>query len=234
VPDPARPLDGGRALLLDLDGVIVLAEKPVPGAAAALGALATRKIPFLIVTNTSLVSRATLSRWGASMGAPIPPDRFQSAREMSDAIDHAASKPVTTKALDEGVFQNARMALRQAPHDASAADRLEELARETGAWPRVAEAIREAAHASSNHETKLTLLFRVARIYDTDLKETLRAEAVYQQIRELDPSSQVALRGIEGCKRSRGDHADASRRHRRQPEGAGAGPLWQRRPGHPA
>jgi len=85
VPDPARPLDGVRALLLDLDGVIVLAEKPVPGAAAALGALATRKIPFLIVTNTSLVSRATLSRWGASMGAPIPPDRFQSALSVSAA-----------------------------------------------------------------------------------------------------------------------------------------------------
>jgi HAD superfamily hydrolase (TIGR01458 family) len=85
VPDPARPLAGVRALLLDLDGVIVLAEKPVEGSARAIGALAARRIPFRIVTNTSLVSRATLSRWGASMGAPIPADRFQSALSVSAA-----------------------------------------------------------------------------------------------------------------------------------------------------
>jgi HAD superfamily hydrolase (TIGR01458 family) len=72
-----------RALLLDLDGVIVLAEKPVAGAAEALAAIARRRIPFRIVTNTSLVSRATLSRWGSSMGAPIPADRFQSALSVS-------------------------------------------------------------------------------------------------------------------------------------------------------
>jgi tetratricopeptide (TPR) repeat protein/tRNA A-37 threonylcarbamoyl transferase component Bud32 len=139
--------------------------------------------------------------------AKDPAERFQSARELADALDRAASRPATTKVLDEGVFQSARLALRQAPGNEAAADRLEELARETGAWPRVAEAIREAAHATADVETRLGLLFRVARIYDNDLKETLRAEAVYQQIRELDPSSQVALRGIEACKRSRGDHA---------------------------
>jgi len=85
VPDPARPLAGVRALLLDLDGVIVLAEKPVEGSAAAIATLAEKRIPFRIVTNTSLVSRATLSRWGASMGAPIPADRFQSALSVSAA-----------------------------------------------------------------------------------------------------------------------------------------------------
>jgi HAD superfamily hydrolase (TIGR01458 family) len=85
VPDPARPLAGVRALLLDLDGVIVLAEKPVPGAAAALTELASRRIPFRIVTNTSLVSRATLSRWSGRLGAPIQADRFQSALSVSAA-----------------------------------------------------------------------------------------------------------------------------------------------------
>ena len=85
MPDPARPLAGVGALLLDLDGVIVLAEKPVEGSARAIGELARRGIPFRIVTNTSLVSRATLSRWGASMGAPIPAERFQSALSVSAA-----------------------------------------------------------------------------------------------------------------------------------------------------
>ena len=85
MPDPARPLAGVRALLLDLDGVIVLAEKPIEGSAAAIATLVEKRIPFRIVTNTSLVSRSTLSRWGASMGAPIPADRFQSALSVSAA-----------------------------------------------------------------------------------------------------------------------------------------------------
>jgi HAD superfamily hydrolase (TIGR01458 family) len=103
VPDPSRPLAGVRALLLDLDGVIVLAEKPVPGAADALGALAARRIPFRIVTNTSLVSRATLSRWGASMGAPIPADRFQSALSVSAAYTarRFAGQPLYVLASDD-------------------------------------------------------------------------------------------------------------------------------------
>jgi HAD superfamily hydrolase (TIGR01458 family) len=96
VPDPARPLAGVRALLLDLDGVIVLAEKPVEGSARAIGELARRGIPFRIVTNTSLVSRATLSKWGASMGAPIPADRFQSALSVSAAYTarHYPGRPL--------------------------------------------------------------------------------------------------------------------------------------------
>ena len=56
-----------------------------PGAAQALAALAERRIPYRIVTNTSLVSRATLSRWSARLGAPIPADRFQSALSVSAA-----------------------------------------------------------------------------------------------------------------------------------------------------
>ena len=103
MPTPDRPLAGVRALLLDLDGVIVLAEKPVPGAAAALSELAKRRIPFRIVTNTSLVSRATLSRWGASMGAPIPKERFQSALSVSAAYTkrHFPDQPLYVLTSDD-------------------------------------------------------------------------------------------------------------------------------------
>jgi HAD superfamily hydrolase (TIGR01458 family) len=103
VPDPARPIAGVRALLLDLDGVIVLAEKPVEGSARAIGELARRGIPFRIVTNTSLVSRATLSKWGASMGAPIPADRFQSALSVSAAYTarHYPGRPLYVLTSDD-------------------------------------------------------------------------------------------------------------------------------------
>jgi HAD superfamily hydrolase (TIGR01458 family) len=76
-------LHGVRGLLLDLDGVLVLKGRAVDGAAAALVELDRRGFPYLVVTNTSLVSRATLARWGASTGFATPADRFQSALSAS-------------------------------------------------------------------------------------------------------------------------------------------------------
>lgn len=86
--DPAAlrsALHGTRALLLDLDGVIVSAERAVPGSVAALAELERRRVPYRIVTNTSLVSRATLSQFAARLGSAIPPERFQSALSASAA-----------------------------------------------------------------------------------------------------------------------------------------------------
>jgi HAD superfamily hydrolase (TIGR01458 family) len=85
MPSPTPPahlaatLRGVRALLLDLDGVVVLRGGLVPGAGEALAAIERRGIPFRIVTNTSLVSRAGLARWGERLGAPIAPERILSA-----------------------------------------------------------------------------------------------------------------------------------------------------------
>ena len=76
-------LHGVRGLLLDLDGVLVLAGKAVPGAPEALAALDRRGFPYLVVTNTSLVSRRSLAGWGRSIGFTTPPDRFQSALSAS-------------------------------------------------------------------------------------------------------------------------------------------------------
>ena len=66
-------LAGVRGLLLDLDGVLLLAGRPIPGAADAIRALDARCVPYRIVTNTSLWSRPTLSRYGESLGLSIPP-----------------------------------------------------------------------------------------------------------------------------------------------------------------
>lgn len=79
-------LRGTRGLLLDLDGVLVLKERAVPGAVEALAELERRGVPYLVVTNTSLVSRATLARWGASVGFATAPDRFQTALSASAAL----------------------------------------------------------------------------------------------------------------------------------------------------
>lgn len=81
----ARALDGVRALLLDLDGVIVVAGRLVPGAAAAIAGLEASRVPYQIVTNTSAVSRETLSQYAHRLGSEIPPERFESALSASAA-----------------------------------------------------------------------------------------------------------------------------------------------------
>ncbi len=79
-------LHGVRALLLDLDGVIVVAGAAVPGSVDAITELERRGMAYRIVTNTSLVSRVTLSRFAAKLGNEIPPERFQSALSASAAF----------------------------------------------------------------------------------------------------------------------------------------------------
>lgn len=83
--DLRAALRGVRALLLDLDGVIVLAGEAIPGAVEALAQLDRRGVPYRIVTNTSLVSRASLSGWARRLGSDIPPERFVSALSASAA-----------------------------------------------------------------------------------------------------------------------------------------------------
>lgn len=78
-------LRGVRALLLDMDGVTVVAGKAIPGATEAIAELDRRGMPYRIVTNTSAISRETLSRWSAKLGTPIPAARFESALSASAA-----------------------------------------------------------------------------------------------------------------------------------------------------
>jgi HAD superfamily hydrolase (TIGR01458 family) len=101
--DLRAALRGVRALLLDLDGVIVLAGKAIPGAAAAVAELERRGFPYRIITNTSAVSRATLAKWGARIGAPIPPERFESALSASAAwtARHFKDQPLYVLASDD-------------------------------------------------------------------------------------------------------------------------------------
>ena len=81
----AEALAGVRGFLLDLDGVVLLAGRPIEGAAEAIRTLDRRGIPYRIVTNTSLMSRRMLSAWGARIGLDLPPERILSALSLSAA-----------------------------------------------------------------------------------------------------------------------------------------------------
>jgi len=78
-------LSGIRGLLLDLDGVLVLQGRALPGAQDALRELDRWGLPFHVVTNTSLFSRESLSAWGRSVGLDVPAERITSALSASAA-----------------------------------------------------------------------------------------------------------------------------------------------------
>jgi HAD superfamily hydrolase (TIGR01458 family) len=103
VPDSNRPLAGVRGLLLDLDGVLILAGRPIPGAVDALAELERRGVPYRIVTNTSLWSRVALARYGESVGMPVSPDRILSALSVSAAYTrrHYERQPLYVLASED-------------------------------------------------------------------------------------------------------------------------------------
>jgi HAD superfamily hydrolase (TIGR01458 family) len=102
-----RALRGVRALLLDLDGVIVLKGEAVPGSVDAVNQLEARGMPFRIVTNTSLVSRASLSRYARGIGNDLPAERFQSALSASSAFTarHHPDGPLYILASDDALTE---------------------------------------------------------------------------------------------------------------------------------
>lgn len=68
-----------EALLLDLDGVLVVSWEPVSGAAEALAELRGRGIPFRLVTNTSSESRAGIAQRLTALGMPVEPQEVVTA-----------------------------------------------------------------------------------------------------------------------------------------------------------
>ncbi|MGH2558228.1 MAG: TIGR01458 family HAD-type hydrolase, partial [Thermomicrobiales bacterium] len=73
-PPAARPVEPTGLVagaLLDIDGVLHVGMRPVPGAADALKALTAHGIAFRFLTNTTTASRATLGASLREIGLPV-------------------------------------------------------------------------------------------------------------------------------------------------------------------
>ena len=84
--DLRSALRGVRALVLDVDGVLVLREAALPGAVEAIAQLQARSFPYRVATNISAKHRDTLSARFTGMGLPIPAERIVTA--LSATVDH--------------------------------------------------------------------------------------------------------------------------------------------------
>ncbi len=61
-----------KAWLMDMDGVLVREEQPIPGASEFLGRLRERGIPFLVLTNNSIFTRRDLAARLRATGLDVP------------------------------------------------------------------------------------------------------------------------------------------------------------------
>ncbi len=60
--------------LMDMDGVLIHDQRPIPGAADFLNALARRGAPFLVLTNNSTYTRRDLAARLRAIGLEVPED----------------------------------------------------------------------------------------------------------------------------------------------------------------
>ena len=60
-----------RAVLIDIDGVLTVSWKPLPGAVAALHRLRAAAVPLALVTNTTSRTRASIAGTLAEAGFPV-------------------------------------------------------------------------------------------------------------------------------------------------------------------
>ncbi|MDM7322625.1 MAG: TIGR01458 family HAD-type hydrolase, partial [Gammaproteobacteria bacterium] len=63
-----------QAVLLDIGGVLLDGEVPLPGAAEALERLRAASLPFLLLTNTTRTARAALLERLAAAGLVVEPE----------------------------------------------------------------------------------------------------------------------------------------------------------------
>jgi NagD protein len=61
---------------MDMDGVLVREELPVPGADRFIAALREKDTPFLVLTNNSMYTRRDLAARPAVSGLDIPEERI--------------------------------------------------------------------------------------------------------------------------------------------------------------
>ncbi|AKF09165.1 protein kinase domain-containing protein [Sandaracinus amylolyticus] len=142
--------------------------------------------------------------------AKDPAARYQSAQELREALEsigRASIPPAARKKeeLDQAAFEKAKAALLDAPTDESLAAQLEQLVDAAQEWGKAAEVFTEAAAKVEDVEAKKSLLFRVARLNETDLGDAKAAEVAYRKILEVDPEDEIARVALEELKRQTGD-----------------------------
>jgi len=77
-----------RAVLIDIDGVLTVSWKPLPGTVAALHRLRAAAVPLALVTNTTSRTRASIASTLAEAGFPVTAGDILTAPVIAAAYLH--------------------------------------------------------------------------------------------------------------------------------------------------
>lgn len=89
-------------VLLDIDGVLAVSWRPLPGAVRAIGGLRELGLPFRLITNTTTHTRAALARTLTDAGIAVSPDEIVTAVVATAAYLRAAHPGKPTFVLSDG------------------------------------------------------------------------------------------------------------------------------------
>lgn len=170
-----------------------LMQDPAPPSSVAPRGWISRELDDFVLT---LLDKNTTRR----------PKDAQAVLELFENLGRATQK---REQLSSEEIERRIDALLADPSKDEAALELEAAAGTNGAAERVAEAFKQAAQAVSGAgddatDTKKSLLFRAARVYQELDGKLESAEALYAEILQLDPEDQVAERGLEEARRKLG------------------------------
>ncbi len=147
-----------------------------------------------------------------SLLAKDPAARPRDAQELLEAIDNLGKPAAAQRSAADFLSQETVDALVDAlvasPDDAEAAMALETAVDRVAEPAKIADAFAMAADqletsAADYKETKKSLLFRAARIFEHQ-KDKARAEEFYAIIAELDPDDEVAVVALEEARKAQG------------------------------
>ncbi|MEJ2570641.1 MAG: HAD-IIA family hydrolase [Anaerolineales bacterium] len=103
-----KTLDQIRALIIDMDGVLVRGATPLPGLSEFFSVLDTRQLDFVVATNNATTTPELLADRLGTAGVRIPPSHvITSAMAAADYLRHHGN-------LDGKVFMVGESPLRQA------------------------------------------------------------------------------------------------------------------------
>ena len=137
------------------------------------------------------------------------------ATQLSSSGDTAANERAVTAALyeqklgaRERAFTLYASAFTEAPEAQDLADKLEELADQTGRYEALASTFREAAAVSQNSEQTIDLLRRTARIYEDKLSAVTKAFEIHRRLLHLKADELRSLEVVIDWHRDRSEWRD--------------------------
>ena len=116
---------------------------------------------------------------------------------------------------DAGAFEAFAKLVPVDPDDVNARSRLLEIGRRLGAHDRAADVMTAAAQQARSPQPKAEILSEVAKIYEDQLHDAARAEAVYRQVLDIAPDDALialpAARSLERLYASSGKSAELAK-----------------------